>query len=168
MVAKRAPSVASAAGMTSATPPRDKSLRGRRGQAMVEFALALPIFLIIVFAIIEFSIVLSDQIQLSYATREGARAGAIHFETNPVPIPDADRVSQATSAATGAAGALISCKLQSPTVTPKTGGNPQIISVSLQCAYSPVTPIGNFVVWMGTRLNLPTSLSSSATRYVEP
>ena len=143
--------------------------RGERGQSMVEFAIALPVFLVIVCAIIEFSVLLSNQIQLSNATREAARAAAIHFESAPVPIPDADRVTQATTAGNKFANSLTSCTLQTPiTVTPQTGGSPQLVTVSMTCNYAAITPLGKLVTLFSGALHLPATLSSSSTRYVEP
>ena len=49
-----------------------------QGSAMVEFALILPIFLLILFGIINYSILLFDQAIITNAAREGARWGAIH------------------------------------------------------------------------------------------
>jgi Flp pilus assembly protein TadG len=136
---------------------------------MVEFAIALPVFLIVVCAVIEFSLILSNQVQLSNATRDAVRAAAIHFESAPVPIPDADRVSQAQAAGTSDASSLISCAAGTPSVTAHTSGyTPQTVTVSMSCTYTPVTPLGKLVTLFGGAVNLPTSITSSSTRYVEP
>jgi len=52
--------------------------RSRRhgGQALVEFALVLPVFLLIVLGIAEFGFAFAHHITMEYATREGARMGA--------------------------------------------------------------------------------------------
>ncbi|WP_241985969.1 TadE/TadG family type IV pilus assembly protein [Cryobacterium sp. Hz7] len=52
--------------------------RGERGAAAVEFALVLPILLLLVLGLIEFSRLYNIQISLSNAAREGARNMAIH------------------------------------------------------------------------------------------
>jgi hypothetical protein len=55
-------------------------MRGRRGDqgaAAVEFALVLPVLLLIIFGIIDFGRMLNAQITLTEAAREGARAAAI-------------------------------------------------------------------------------------------
>jgi Flp pilus assembly protein TadG len=54
-----------------------RHLRDERGQAMVEFAVILPIFLVLVFGIIQFGIVFNNYVTLTDATRAGARAGAV-------------------------------------------------------------------------------------------
>ena len=50
--------------------------RREGGQALVEFTLIIPVFLLILFGMIEFGFVFTHDLTLEYATREGARAGA--------------------------------------------------------------------------------------------
>jgi len=50
----------------------------QRGAAVVEFALLLPLLLVITFGIIEFSIALYDKAVITNASREAARAGVIY------------------------------------------------------------------------------------------
>ena len=52
-------------------------IRHDRGQAVLEFALVLPILLLLLFGIIEFGIVFHDNLVLNQAAREGARLGAV-------------------------------------------------------------------------------------------
>lgn len=52
-------------------------VRGVRGQSLVEFALIAPMFLILIFGIIDFGMGLRAYITVSQATREGARSAAI-------------------------------------------------------------------------------------------
>jgi Flp pilus assembly protein TadG len=47
------------------------------GASAVEFALVLPILILVVFAIIEFSVALYDKAMITNASREGARAGIV-------------------------------------------------------------------------------------------
>jgi Flp pilus assembly protein TadG len=51
--------------------------RSERGAAAVEFALVLPVLILLVLGLIEFSRVYNIQISLSNAAREGARSMAI-------------------------------------------------------------------------------------------
>jgi Flp pilus assembly protein TadG len=60
---------------------RSPDRRRRRGQALVEFALVLPLFLLILAAIVDFGMGLSSTITLGNAAREGARLGTV----NPSP-----------------------------------------------------------------------------------
>jgi Flp pilus assembly protein TadG len=49
----------------------------QKGAAMVEFALVLPLLLLIVFGIIEFGIIFFNQQVITNASREGARYGIV-------------------------------------------------------------------------------------------
>jgi Flp pilus assembly protein TadG len=49
----------------------------QRGQSLVEFALILPVFIILVFGIIDFGMGLRAYITVTQATREGARYAAV-------------------------------------------------------------------------------------------
>jgi Flp pilus assembly protein TadG len=53
-----------------------------RGAAAVEFALILPVLLLMVFGMLEFSRAYNTQISLSGAAREGARVMAIHDDAD--------------------------------------------------------------------------------------
>jgi hypothetical protein len=55
-----------------------------RGQALVEFALVLPIFLIILFGIIDFGRYVYTANAISNGTREGARAGSVGVRPSPL------------------------------------------------------------------------------------
>ncbi|WP_367394889.1 TadE/TadG family type IV pilus assembly protein [Cupriavidus sp. Agwp_2] len=52
-------------------------LRSQKGAAAVEFSLVLPIFIVLVFGIIEFSLMLYDKAVITNASREAARAGIV-------------------------------------------------------------------------------------------
>lgn len=53
-------------------PGRERS----RAQSLVEFAVALPIFMVLLLGMLEFGFVFTHHLGLEYATREGARMGA--------------------------------------------------------------------------------------------
>ena len=54
-----------------------KIIKNRKGAAMVELAIILPILLIVLFAIIEFGLILYDKALITNASREGARQGIV-------------------------------------------------------------------------------------------
>ena len=57
--------------------PVQRRLAARgRGQALVEFALVFPIFILIFFGIIEFSFLFNAELSLNYATRDAALVAA--------------------------------------------------------------------------------------------
>jgi Flp pilus assembly protein TadG len=72
----------------SSTQSRPGDRRRHRGQSLVEFALVLPLFLLILAAIVDFGMALSSTITLSNAAREGARLGTV----NPSPAAVEARV----------------------------------------------------------------------------
>lgn len=52
-------------------------MKNQKGAAVVEFALILPLLLVILFGIIEFSVYFFDKAVITNASREGARAGIV-------------------------------------------------------------------------------------------
>jgi Flp pilus assembly protein TadG len=57
----------------------DRSVRtkGREGQALVEFALVLPVLILLLLGIVEFGLLLYNQQVITNASREGARYGIV-------------------------------------------------------------------------------------------
>ncbi len=55
---------------------------GGRGQGLVEFAIIVPVFVLILMGMLEFGFVFSHNLTLEYATREGARVGATLSDGN--------------------------------------------------------------------------------------
>ena len=53
-------------------------VRSERGVSALEFALVLPVLLLITFVIIEYGIIFYDKVVLINASREGARAGIVY------------------------------------------------------------------------------------------
>jgi len=56
----------------------DRGSVGETGAAAVEFALILPVLVLLVMGLIEFSLLFNAQISVTNAAREGARVMAIH------------------------------------------------------------------------------------------
>jgi Flp pilus assembly protein TadG len=66
---------------------RKIQMRSERGQSLVEFALALPILVLLLFAVIQFGIVFNNYVTLTDATRAGARKAAVgRQQSNPVGV----------------------------------------------------------------------------------
>ena len=53
------------------------SRQGEKGQSLAEFVLVLPIFLVLLFAIVDFGMGLHAWITVTNSAREGARLGAV-------------------------------------------------------------------------------------------
>ncbi|PYE21384.1 TadE-like protein [Paraburkholderia silvatlantica] len=65
------------------SPQRGHSRHAQRGVAAVEFALVLPVLLILLFGIIEMGLFLYDKAVITNAAREGARAGVVLKSPKP-------------------------------------------------------------------------------------
>lgn len=52
----------------------------QKGVAAVEFAIILPVLVMLLFGIIEFGIILYDKAMITNASREGARAGIVFVQ----------------------------------------------------------------------------------------
>ena len=66
---------------------RKIQMRSERGQSLVEFALALPILVLLLFAVIQFGVVFNNYVTLTDATRAGARKAAVgRQQSNPVGV----------------------------------------------------------------------------------
>ncbi|RDU94554.1 TadE/TadG family type IV pilus assembly protein [Trinickia dinghuensis] len=57
--------------------------RKQKGAALVEFAIVLPLLLLVVFGIIEFSLAIYDKAVITNASREAARAGIVLASPKP-------------------------------------------------------------------------------------
>jgi Flp pilus assembly protein TadG len=67
-------------------------VRAHHGQAIVEFAFALPIFLMVVFGTVDFGRVIFTYAELVNGVREGARYGKVHCsETDAIKSVVIDR-----------------------------------------------------------------------------
>jgi Flp pilus assembly protein TadG len=107
-----------------------------RGTAAVEFALLLPVLLLLVFGIIDFGRALNAQITLTQAAREGARLVALG-EPNVV-------------ARTQAAAADLSPVTVTVTASCPSGAGPDAdASVTTSYAFSFATPIGAIAALFG-------------------
>ena len=123
-----------------------------RGSVAVEFALLLPVLLLLIFGIIDFGRAINDQITLTQAAREGARLASLGYSTSAV-------TTRAQSAAIGL--------LPVPTVTvtsacPTGAGTGVDAVVKVSYTFSFVTPVGAFAAMFGTA-SFGSTLSLSAT-----
>ena len=54
-----------------------KKLKAQKGAAAIEFAIVLPLFIVLTFGIIEFGVIMYNKAILTNASREGARFGIL-------------------------------------------------------------------------------------------
>ncbi len=65
--------------------PIRRLLKLRHGSALVESAMVLPLFLLIVVGTLEFTLCFTSYLSATYAARYGARYAAMHSNTSPSP-----------------------------------------------------------------------------------
>jgi Flp pilus assembly protein TadG len=118
-----------------------------RGAAAVEFALLLPVLLLLVFGIIDFGRALNAQITLTQAAREGARLAA---------LGQPDVVNRTQGAASGLSPVTVTV-----TACPDGAGPGVDASVTTSYAFSFATPIGAIAgMFGGTGLGSPITLTA--------
>jgi Flp pilus assembly protein TadG len=120
-----------------------RSLRSEGGQAAVEFALVLPLLLVLLLAIIEFGIAFSNYVTLTDAARVGARK-AITIRLGGTTPADA------TQAVRDAAGDLNQSNLQVTVSDPDWTTAGSQITVKASYPYSIDIPLLGLSVVSGT------------------
>jgi Flp pilus assembly protein TadG len=114
-----------------------------RGSAVVEFALVVPLLLVVILAIAELAVVARTEIQLVHASREGARQAATSPDTR-----------QAASAARRALGAL-GPRARVSVTRPVDVGEPAMVRIRL--THRVAAPIfGGFDVTLGAATTMRT------------
>lgn len=117
-----------------------------RGAAAVEFALLLPVLLLLVFGIIDFGRALNAQITLTQAAREGARLAA---------LGQSNVVSGTQAAATGLSPVTVSV-----TSCPANAGAGVNAVVGVSYTFSFVTPINAIVGLFGSSVGSAITLTA--------
>ena len=117
--------------------------RSQKGQSLVEFVLVLPIFIILLFGIMEFGRIWETMNVLTSAAREGARVAAV---TNP----------DAGAATSAAQNLLTSANIRNVTVNVTGPNSSDQVVVTVSCNYVPLT--GGIVPGIGS-LSLSRSTS---------
>ncbi len=113
-----------------------KKFKREDGQAMVEFALILPIFLLILCGIIDFGWLFYNQLSLNNACREGARYAVVNTAENADTLAIINHIENTTTTVFANDGIDISVTYSSP--GDPTSGD---IEVSMEAEISFFTPV---------------------------
>jgi len=136
---------------------RARRKNGEKGQALVEFTLLVPIFLLLLFAIIDFGMGFYSWITVTNAAREGARLGAVLATQQQIE----DRVYQAASLPDEAAKMTV-------VVTNAQGQPGESITVTVNYDYDLITPLAGIVSFVsGNTLGPTLTFSSTADMRLE-
>ncbi len=106
---------------------KTRFLNDQRGQSLVEFALVVPVFVTILFGIIEFSRMFETMNVVTSAAREGARVAA-------VTAPDGSQVQSAAQSVLNAGGVG-----GNATITVGGPGSGNMVTVTVSINYTPLT-----------------------------
>ena len=113
-----------------------KKCRGEDGQAMVEFALILPIFLLILCGIIDFGWLFYNQLSLNNACREGARYAVVNTAEGNGTQAIINHIENATTTVFANDGVRIDIEYTTP--SDPTAGD---VTVSMEADISFFTPV---------------------------
>jgi Flp pilus assembly protein TadG len=123
------------------------SFLNERGASAVEFALVLPVLMLILFGTIEFGMVMYSREVLTNASREGARAGIVQ----QIPKPSAGAIQNVVTnylAGTGITMANVTLPIG---VAGAGGVFPNDLTVTVQYRYDFFVPA---ILGLGTSINL--------------
>jgi Flp pilus assembly protein TadG len=98
-------------------------IRDERGQSMTEFAVILPILVVLLFGIVQFGILFNNYVTLTDAARAGARAAAVSRQ-------DSDPVGTATAAVRSSASDLNQSNLSVDVSSTWSAGSPVTVTAT--------------------------------------
>ena len=136
---------------TARNTPRD------RGAAAVEFALLLPMLLLLLFGIIDFGRALNAQITLTQAAREGARIASV--APNGVPNTLATVTNGTVAAATPLSGVTLT---PAPTICPLNAlGTGADAKVTVSYKFTFLTPVAAISSLFGSSFGSSMTLTAT-------
>jgi len=125
-----------------------------RGVAILEFAVVLPLLLLVLFGIIEMSLVLYDQAMITNASREGARYGILFNVDSDGAYTPMSTAQIQDKVNTYLADHLVSFAAANATTTVSGGGAPGVpLTVRVQYTYTFLV-LPNFANSLAGNLNL--------------
>ena len=133
-----------------------KKCRGEDGQAMVEFALILPIFLLILCGIIDFGWLFYNQLSLNNACREGARYAVVNTAEGNGTQAIINHIENATTTVFANDGVRVDVEYTTP--SDPTAGD---VTVSMEADISFFTPV------LSTVLGSERTITSTVVMKVE-
>jgi Flp pilus assembly protein TadG len=136
---------------------RENGEKGEKGQALVEFALLIPIFLVLLFSIVDFGMGFYSWITVTNAAREGARLGAVQATQQQIE----DRVYETSDLPNEGTNMTV-------TVSGAQGQPGESVVVQVDYNYDLITPLASLVAFISAETLGPTmTLSSTAEMRLE-
>lgn len=113
-----------------------RCLANCRGQAMVEFALILPIFILILFGVMEFGRVYNEKLIVTAAAREGVRTASVKGDGKAAALNAASVINRGSLTAVVTPAVPVTGQTVTVTVT-----NPVTLVTPLIGAFFPSNPV---------------------------
>jgi Flp pilus assembly protein TadG len=136
---------------------RARRKNGEKGQALVEFTLLVPIFLLLLFAIVDFGMGFHAWITVTNSAREGARLGAVSAAQTDI----MDRVYQTADLPNESTQMTV-------TVTNAQGSPGTSVVVAVDYDYDLITPLAGLIQFFSGNVIGPTlTFSSTAEMRLE-
>lgn len=142
--------------------------RDQRGAVAVEFALIVPLLMLLVFGILEFGYMLNRDTIVSNASRDGARVASLHGEYQDIMHSITSELAQSGIATTSPTTVIsIDCEKVDGTVC-NVGGNATKYNtlaesgatavISISYTYSWITPVISSIMGASTTLSQTTQM----------
>jgi Flp pilus assembly protein TadG len=149
-----------------ALPGRLRGVRHWRdtdaGQTLVEFSLVIPIFLVMVFALVDFGRAFYTWLVVTNAAREGARAAAVQGDAAAI---DSKLYGSFCSAWPSPSGCSLDTTKMTVTKTNVQGPRGSEARVAISYNFTFVTPIGPMLALVGgSSISAPAITASSSMR----
>lgn len=128
---------------------------GEKGQALVEFVFVLPLFLVLVLAVVDFGMGLHTWISVTNGAREGARLGSVQATAGEIET----KVREVTNT-------LDQAKL-TVTTTNAQGDSGEAVTVEVDYQYDLITPLGGIIGVLGGSIGSTLDLSAQSEMRLE-
>lgn len=163
---RRASSSRTSLGKASGSASGERTASRQRGVAAVEFALVFPLFFVILYGIVSFSLMFVAQQNLTLAAEEGARAALNYQQATTVSGALTARANAACAAATNMIATIVSSAtcVATPT-TCSYNASMDCVNVTLTYNYATDPLIPNLPLM---NMAMPASLVSSAMVQLNP
>ncbi len=133
--------------------------RSERGQAMAEFALLVPVFMVVLFAIVDFGNAYSKYVSITNAARDGARLGV----TGDTSANIVTRVNQTSGICNGPTYTTCSDSNLSVSVSGAGGSSGSDVTVTASYSYSFITPLAALVRLLPGSRSIGSSITLTST-----
>ncbi|MBK6561157.1 TadE/TadG family type IV pilus assembly protein [Candidatus Amarobacter glycogenicus] len=136
-----------------------KLRRTEAGQALVEFTMILPIFLMLLFGLVDFGRGFYTWLLITNAAREGARVAAVQGDSSAINTRIYDSFCDNYPSSCGLDPAKLTINK-----TNVQGARGSAVEIDLSYNFDYATPLGNIVAMLGGSLSEPTITAHTSMR----